>query len=56
MKHEAQEEMIEERSDVKIRPCLLCKKSFESQWAGERICRSCKSTSAWRNGALGYRG
>lgn len=38
---------------AKIRKCLVCKSPFESSWAGERVCRRCKSTSAWRGGALG---
>jgi hypothetical protein len=36
---------------VKVRACLLCRRPFRSQWAGERICRNCKSTAAWRSGA-----
>ncbi len=44
----------ETRRDVeKVRECLICKSPFPSAWAGERICRRCKSTSAWRGGALG---
>ena len=39
--------------EAKTRKCLVCKSPFESAWAGERICRRCKSTSAWRGGALG---
>lgn len=39
--------------EAKIRKCLVCKAPFESAWAGERVCRRCKSTSAWRGGALG---
>lgn len=35
---------------VKPRRCLLCGNSFPSEWAGERVCRKCKSTTAWRNG------
>jgi hypothetical protein len=35
---------------VKKRPCLVCREQFESAWAGERICRKCKSTAAWRSG------
>jgi hypothetical protein len=42
-----------ERADEdKMRACLVCKKKFLSAWAGERICRHCKSTSAWRGGVL----
>lgn len=44
----------EARRDVeKVRKCLICKTAFPSAWSGERICRRCKSTSAWRGGALG---
>ena len=39
--------------EEKIRKCLICKTPFPSAWAGERVCRRCKSTSAWRGGALG---
>lgn len=35
---------------VKTRQCLVCQDAFESAWAGERICRKCKSTAAWRSG------
>ena len=36
----------------KQRSCLRCNEKFESEWAGERICRRCKSTQAWRSGYL----
>jgi hypothetical protein len=40
-----------ERTDQrKTRKCMMCQEPFPSEWAGERICRKCKSTSAWRNG------
>ena len=39
-------------SEPKIRNCLICCRPFPSAWAGERICRRCKSTSGWRSGAL----
>ena len=45
----------EHGADAKIRRCLKCKRSFLSGWAGERICRSCKSTEAWRSGIVGTR-
>jgi len=38
--------------EAKMRACLVCRKPFLSAWAGERICRQCKSTSAWRGGVL----
>ena len=42
-----------DRSDeAKMRDCLICKRQFLSAWPGERICRQCKSTSAWRGGVL----
>jgi hypothetical protein len=55
MNHDHHDSEIEQDIHVKTRACLICKKPFESEWAGERICRSCKSTAAWRNGALGRR-
>ena len=36
----------------RTRKCLVCLKQFFSAWAGERICQGCKSTAAWRKGAL----
>jgi hypothetical protein len=39
-------------SDAKTKPCLICKSPFPSEWAGERICRKCKSTTAWRSGVV----
>lgn len=36
--------------EVKVRRCLMCERSFESGWVGERICRKCKSTSTWKSG------
>jgi hypothetical protein len=28
----------------------MCTSDFVSAWPGERVCQSCKSTSAWREG------
>lgn len=52
---EAREESGRQARDgeQRTRSCLICKSPFPSAWAGERICRRCKSTSAWRGGALG---
>ena len=33
---------------AKTRRCLKCRKPFESEWAGERICQHCKSLDSWR--------
>ena len=38
--------------EPKTRNCLLCKSPFPSAWAGERVCRRCKSTSTWRSGGM----
>jgi hypothetical protein len=40
------------KTETKIRLCLVCKSSFESEWAGERICRKCKNNRPWRSGVL----
>ena len=32
------------------RTCLSCSTTFDSAWAGERICLRCKGSSAWRVG------
>ena len=34
----------------KTRKCLVCEAPFLSEWAGERICRKCKSSKNWRMG------
>jgi hypothetical protein len=39
-------------TEPKTKPCLVCKSPFLSEWAGERICRRCKSTAAWRSGVV----
>ena len=36
--------------EPKERKCLKCREGFLSSWPGERICRTCKSSSAWREG------
>ena len=42
----------ERATDPKTKQCLVCKSPFLSEWAGERICRRCKSTAAWRTGVV----
>ncbi len=37
-------------SGQKLRRCLLCGEDFPSTWAGERICRRCRSSNTWRQG------
>ncbi len=34
----------------KTRKCLVCEAEFVSEWAGERVCHKCKSSSNWRMG------
>lgn len=45
-----EETELEVRNDAKTRQCLMCNQSFQSEWAGERVCRKCKSTETWRRG------
>ncbi len=40
--------------EQKHRRCLMCHKPFVSEWAGERVCKRCKSTSVWREGKVSY--
>jgi len=40
----------EEHDEAKERPCLMCGEAFASSWPGERICRRCRSSAAWRHG------
>jgi hypothetical protein len=44
---------LEERrppEQPKLRSCLSCQDKFVSAWSGERICKRCRSSAAWRNG------
>lgn len=34
----------------KIRRCLCCGDDFNSSWAGERVCKKCRSSARWRQG------
>lgn len=34
------------------RSCLRCQAPFESAWAGERVCRKCKTSRVWRDGVV----
>ena len=44
------EEDVRHDDERKTRKCLVCKAPFLSEWAGERICHKCKSSSNWRGG------
>ncbi|HEY8246997.1 MAG TPA: hypothetical protein VIG38_06920 [Hyphomicrobium sp.] len=39
-------------AEHKVRKCLICRDPFPSAWAGERVCRKCKSTSTWRSSGM----
>lgn len=39
-------------ADPKTRTCLACRTPFRSEWAGERICNRCKTSSSWRSGTV----
>ena len=38
------------QNEQKVRPCLMCAKSFTSEHFGQRGCPACKGTAAWRAG------
>ena len=44
------ETRVDPEKQARSRKCLMCGTDFKSAWAGERICRKCKSTSKWRHG------
>lgn len=35
---------------AKTRRCLSCGEDFPSAWAGERVCKKCRSSTKWRQG------
>jgi len=40
----------EQAPSQKTRKCLFCSTDFLSEWSGERVCKKCKATAAWRQG------
>ena len=48
--YELEDQGLEHRYDERERTCLMCGESFPSAWAGERICKKCKSQTRWRSG------
>lgn len=34
----------------KRRKCLMCSNQFNSDWAGDRVCKSCRNSRAWKDG------
>jgi hypothetical protein len=39
-----------EQAKPKVRQCLMCRKNFRSEWAGERACGDCKRSHAYQTG------
>ena len=35
---------------TKTRSCLKCREPFKSEWAGERVCKTCEGRDSWRTG------
>ena len=52
-REECAEAELPQVTSEKMRKCLMCSAPFPSTWAGERICRRCKSSTRWRSGELG---
>jgi len=50
MAEEEYQDLAQGSVEPKIRVCLNCRNPFDSTWAGERICKVCKSREAWRTG------
>jgi hypothetical protein len=44
------------KDEAQDRNCLRCRKTFWSEWYGERICARCKNTSVWRGAMFGSGG
>ena len=38
-------------SDGTKRTCMMCKESFVSEWSGERVCKRCRGSGAWKHSA-----
>jgi uncharacterized paraquat-inducible protein A len=51
-REECGEADLQQLNEEKVRNCLMCRTPFPSTWAGERICRRCKSSARWRSGGL----
>ena len=49
-KHKKPEQDDNRDEERKTRKCLVCEAEFVSEWAGERVCHKCKSSSNWRMG------
>ena len=34
------------------RKCLMCSRHFSSEWSGNRVCKKCRTSSAWKEGNM----
>ncbi len=46
----------EPATQEEVRRCLMCAEKFVSSWAGERVCKQCKSTARWKQDGVGRTG
>ncbi len=46
----------EPAAQEEVRRCLMCTEKFVSSWAGERVCKRCKSTAMWKQSGMGRTG
>ena len=49
-KTDTKNDNLAEVTEAKERRCLMCSERFASEWPGERICKRCRQTAAWRQG------
>lgn len=52
--HLGNHDPVPEHHVAKVRPCIRCRKAFESTWAGDRVCSRCRDLEerAEREGRL----
>ncbi len=43
-------ETFPRQEDPRTRRCLMCATDFLSEWSGNRICKRCRSSAAYRSG------
>ncbi len=46
----------EPTAQEEVRRCLMCTEDVVSSWAGERVCKRCKSTAMWKQSGMGRTG
>jgi hypothetical protein len=45
------DETVPRNRGTVTRKCLMCKEVFASEWSGERVCKRCRSSGAWKHPA-----